>query len=416
MNSEVTGTGRDHSMLKRPYHDDLPAKMHKRRRLSPRGATTGRVSKRRCRPRVACARATHRPFYTSTPLPARSAQTIDFKQLIARQNLCNAEHESQRLGWRPCGKGHFHFAITIKKYTQRKESNLTPEELSLLLQETKSWIIDHNWRWINLSTVIHSLTTAGAFVPTGNMTPAAAKYQARLLENLLNAIIAKSATPDSLDVQGVTNILWALAKMMDSGLKIRPLFEKAVAALLPCIAVQCDQFSTQGISNLLWALAKMVQKGLNLTPQIRNTVLILLPFVLNQQSSFNPQEVCTELWALTTLVECGLELGRVVRQALERLLLCARVRPARFDDHKIALMIQSVAKLPLQAQETPEEAAETASLMLAHLDPASLSSHELIATLWAFVKLLIRSLPLTEKLKNVLRRMMTEILKREDSL
>lgn len=412
MNSEVTGTGRDHSWLKRRYHDDQPAKMYKKRRLSPRSSTSGRE----CWPTVSRARDTRSPFYTSTPLPERSAQTTDFKQLIARQNLCNTEHESHRLGWRPCGKDHFHFAIAIKKYTQRRESLLTHAELALLLQTTRPWTIDHNWRWISLSTVIHSLTTAGAFVPTGNMRPTAGKYQARLLENLLNAIIAKTTTPDRLDVQGVTNILWALARMIDSGLRMRPLFEQAVAALLPYIAIQCDQFSPQGISNLLWALAKMVQRGLNLTPQIKNAVLVLLPFVLSQRSSFNAQEVCTELWALATLVECGLELERDVRHTLEKLLLCARTRPARFDEHKIALMIQSVAKLPVKAQEKLKEAAETASLMLAHLEPDSLSSHELTATLWAFVKLLERSLPLTPKLKDVLRRMMAEILKRGDGL
>ena len=426
MNSEVTGTLRDHSLLKRQYHDDPPAKMYKRGRLSSRSASTSSVStcsastsstsKRKCGPSVARARATGSPFYTSTPLPERSAQTTDFKQLIERQYLYNTEHESHRLGSRPRGEDHFHFAIAIKKCTQRRESILTPEELSLLLHATKSWIIDDNWRWISLSTVIHSLTTAGAFVPTSNVRPTTARDQARLLENLFNAIIAKSATPDSLDVQGVTNILWALARMIDSGLRIKPLFEKAVAALLPYLAIQCDQFSPQGISNLLWALAKLVQKGMNLTPQIKNAVLTLLPFALSQRSSFNAQEVSTELWALATLVECGLELGREVRHTFERLLLCARVWPARFDEHKIALMIQAVAKLPVKAQEIPEETAETASVMLANLAPARLSSHELSETLWAFVKLLESSLPLTSKLKNVLRRMMTEILKRGDNL
>ena len=420
MNSEVTGTGREHSLLKRQYHDDQP-KMYKRRRLSPcsdssSSASTSSTSKRECWPTVAGAHATGRPLYTSTPLPERRAQTADFKQLIARQSLYNMERESQRLGWHPCGKGHFHLAIAIKKYTQRRESILTPEELFLLLQATKSWIIDHNWRWISLSTVIHSLTTAGAFVPTGNVRSTATRYQIRLLENLLNAIIAKSATQDSLDALGVTNILWALARMIDSGLRIRPLFEKVVAALLPYIAIQCDQFSPQGVSNLLWALAKLVQRGMNLTPQIKNAVLLLLPFALSQRSSFSAQEVSTELWALATLVECGLELGREVRHTLERLLLCVRTWPARFDEHKIALMIQSLAKLPLKAQGMPEETAETASMLLTHLDPASLSSNELTATLWAFVKLSEHSLPLTQKLKNVLRRMMTEILRRGDSL
>ena len=415
MNSEVTGTVRDRSLLKRHYHDDQPArKMYKRRCVSPCSASPNSASKRKCWPTVARAHATASPLRTSPRLSERSAQKTEFKQLIARRNLCNTRHESRRLGWRPCGKDHFHFAIAIKKYTQRRGAILTPEELSLLLRATKSWIIDHNWRWINLSTVIHSLTTAGAFVPIGNVRPTVAKYQARLLENLLSAIIAKSATPDIPDVQAVTNILWALARAIDSGLRIRPLFKQTVAALLPCIVIQCDQFSPQGISNLIWALAKMVQKGLNLTAQIRNAVLMLLPFVLSHRSSFKQQELCTVLWALATLVEYGLELGREVRHTLEILLQCARVQLARFDKYKIALMIQSVAKLPFQAQETPGAIAQTASLMLAHLDPASLSSRELTATLWAFVKLLEHTLPLTQQLKNVLHRMMTEILKRGD--
>ena len=415
MNSEVTGTGRDHSSLKRQHPDDLPVKTHKRRRLSPHSdstssASTNSPAKSKCWYTV----ARSSPFYT--PLPERRVQTTDLKQLIERQNSYKSGHGSDRHGWRPCGKNHFHFAIAVKKYTQRRDSILTPEELFLVLQATKSWTIDHNWRWINLSTVLHSLTTAGVFVPTGNVRPTATRYQTRLLENLLDAIIAKTATRESLDVQGVTNILWALARMIDSGLSLRSLFEKTVAALLPYVTSQYDQFSPHGISSLLWALAKLVQRGMDLTAQIEHAVSLLLPFALNQRSSFSAQEVCTELWALATLVGCGLKLGREVRHALERLLLCARTRPARFDEHKIALMIQSLAKLPVKMQGMPEETAETTSLMLTHLDPASLSSNELTATLWAFVKLLDHSLPLTQKLKNVLRRMITEILRRRDGL
>ena len=415
MNSEVTGTGRGHSSLKRQHPDDLPAKTHKRRRLSPRSdstssASTSSPAKSKYWPTV----ARGSPFYT--PLPERRVQTTDLKQLIERQNLYITGRKSGGSGWSPSGKHHFHFAIAVKKYTQRRESILPPEELFMVLQVTKSWTIDHHWRWINLSTVLHSLTTAGVFVPIGNVRPTATRYQTRLLEDLLNAIIAKTATRDNPDAQGVTNILWALARMIDSGLKLRSLFEKVVAALMPYITSQYDQVSPQGISNLLWALAKLVQRGMDLTPQIKNAVLLLLPSVLNQRSSFCPQEVCTELWALATLVNCGLELGREVRHTLERLLLCARTRLARFDEHKIALMIQSLAKLPVKAQGMPEETAETTSLMLAHLDPANLSSNELTATLWAFVKLLDHSLPLTQKRKNVLRRMMTEILRRGEDL
>ena len=408
MNNEVTSTSKGYSSLKRHYRDDQPAKMYKRRRLSPSSA-----SRRQCQPSFVCAHRSH--SRSITPLPRRRAQATDFRQLIERQNLHDIERESQCLGRGYCGKKHFSFVIAIKTYTQKKRSSLTHDEIALLMKATKSWVITPNWSWKSLTAVIHSLTVAGAFVSPIGMTSRTARYQARLLESLLEAVTAKSANPQSLDTLGVTNTLWAAARIVGHGVKLTPLFEETVAALLPFLIDHCDQFTSQGVYNLLWALAKLVEKGMKLTPLISEAVVALSPFAGNHRPYLLAQELSAKLWAMVTLLDFGLENTTEVYLALRELIQSVGSQAALFDDDYSASMIRSLAKLLDSAPEFTLKILTAVSHLLVYLDPARLSPHDLTTTLRVFVNLLKRALPLTPELKNVLRRIVANTLKRKDS-
>ena len=70
---------------------------------------------------------------------------------------------------------------------------------------------------------------------------------------------------DDFTSQGISNLLWALAKLVDNGRLQRDqdgLASQAVTALLPQVVTPPGPFKAQDISNLLWALAKLVDNGL----------------------------------------------------------------------------------------------------------------------------------------------------------
>ncbi|MGI2030716.1 hypothetical protein, partial [Endozoicomonas acroporae] len=66
-----------------------------------------------------------------------------------------------------------------------------------------------------------------------------------------------------------------------------------VAALLPHVKTKAeskeekDRFKPQGVANLLWAAAKLVDNGLTLekTPRLKETVAWLLPYVKTNAES-----------------------------------------------------------------------------------------------------------------------------------
>ena len=64
-----------------------------------------------------------------------------------------------------------------------------------------------------------------------------------------------------------------------------------------------SEFTPQGIANLLWALAKLVEREVLTPEQASEAVTALLPQVQNHQAEFKPQEIANLLWALAKLVE-----------------------------------------------------------------------------------------------------------------
>ena len=72
-------------------------------------------------------------------------------------------------------------------------------------------------------------------------------------------------------------------------------------------------FTSQGISNLLWALAKLVENGwlqLDQDSLTNQAVMTLLPQVVTPPEPFKPQEISNLLWALAVLGD-GVSLNEV---------------------------------------------------------------------------------------------------------
>ena len=83
---------------------------------------------------------------------------------------------------------------------------------------------------------------------------------------------------------------------------------QAVAALLRQVQKHQSDFTSQGVSNLLWALAKLVENGrlqLDQGSLASQAVTALLRQVVTHPRPFNPQEISNLLWALAKLVDNG---------------------------------------------------------------------------------------------------------------
>ena len=123
---------------------------------------------------------------------------------------------------------------------------------------------------------------------------------------------------------------------------------EAVTALLPQVQNHWGEFTPQGIANLLWALAKLVEREVLTPEQASEAVTALLPQVQNHQVEFNPQEIANLLWALVKLVENGrlqLDQGGLVSQAVTALLSQVVTPPEPFKPQAIANLLWALAAL-----------------------------------------------------------------------
>ncbi|MBO9484828.1 hypothetical protein J7439_25920, partial [Salinisphaera sp. G21_0] len=144
-------------------------------------------------------------------------------------------------------------------------------------------------------------------------TPKLKEALAALLSQVKTKAEAKEEK-DHFKAQAVANLYWAVAKLVDNGLELEktPKLKEAVVALLPHVKTKAeskeekDHFNTQATTNLLWALAKLVDNGLELkkTPKLKEALAALLPRVKTKAESteekdlFIPQHIANLLWAL----------------------------------------------------------------------------------------------------------------------
>ncbi|MBO9484860.1 hypothetical protein J7439_26080, partial [Salinisphaera sp. G21_0] len=177
-------------------------------------------------------------------------------------------------------------------------------EQSQLIHLLQNFTATRSWNWRSLTTTLHSLTSAGVFTPHQPMDECVKLTQAALLSTLLDAIIFKcSKKPQArnIEAQEITNMLWAMAKLVANGQERTPELKKAVAALLPHLNAKKAHFIPQEITNLLWAMAKLVDSGQQRTPEFNGAVAALLPHVNAQKANFKPQEFTNLLWAMAKL-------------------------------------------------------------------------------------------------------------------
>ncbi|WBA79352.1 DUF1601 domain-containing protein [Endozoicomonas sp. GU-1] len=318
----------------------------------------------------------HNEFYHSSDacssqnLMFRSVNSAqDFNALIKQEVMDGLVSKSDHFGHRYDGRNHGQYASSIKKYTSAAKRPLNRAEQSQLMRLLQNFTATRSWNWRSLTTTLHSLTSAGVFTPHKPMDERVNRTQAALLSTLLDSIIFNcNQKPEARDIgaQEITNLLWAMAKLVDSGQERTPELKEAVAALLPHVKAQKDQFKPQGVANLLWVMAKMVDNGQEQTPELNKAVVALLPCVNAQKAHFKPQEITNLLWAMAKLVDNGLERTPGRKEAVAALLPHVNAHKANFTPQGIANLLWAMAKLVDNGQERTPELIDAVAALLPH--------------------------------------------------
>ncbi|MBO9484287.1 RAP domain-containing protein [Salinisphaera sp. G21_0] len=357
-----------------------------------------------------------------------------FHALITPEKMAWLAEGSARYGDRYDGRNHGQFACSIKQYASGAKRPLNHSEQRQLIPLLHDFKVTPRWTWRSLTTTLHSLTSAGVFTPHKFMNEGYREIQATLLSTLLDALILKcnqKTEAIDIDIQGITNLLWALAKLVDNGLELEktPKLKEAVTALLPLVQSKAeskvDHFTPQEVANLLWAMAKLVGNGLKLenTPKLKEAVAALLPLVKTKadakKDQFKPQEVTNLLWAVAKLVDNGLKLEKTpkLKHVVAALLphVKNKAESKEEKDHlnaqATANLLWAVAKLVDHGLEleTTVQLKEAVTALLPHVKTRTESKQEkdhfipqhIANLLWALAKLVDNGLALekTAKLK-----------------
>ena len=164
----------------------------------------------------------------------------------------------------------------------------------------------HSFNERSLSVCVHSLvasqllypprSTRGQRTASGGEGGSIKKAQKTLIEQLARAVESRATlqerAPCGFDAQEISNLLWALAKLVENGLLQMDqggLVSQTVTSLLPKVVTPPGPFKPQEISNLLWALAKLVENRLLQLDQgflASQAVTALLPQVVTPPGPF----------------------------------------------------------------------------------------------------------------------------------
>ncbi len=301
--------------------------------------------------------------------------------------------KSQRFGQRYDGRDHGLYASSVKKYTLAVKRPLNRGEQSQLMRLLQNFTASRSWNWRSLTTTLHSLTSAGVFTVHKPMDARVKHTQAALLSTLFDSITFNcNQKPEArdIDAQGIANLLWAMAKMLDNGQEQTPEFNGAVVALLPHVDAQKDQFKTQGIANLLSAMAKLVDNGQERTPELNEAVASLLSHVNGQKKDqFNSQHIANLLWAIAKLMDNGQEQTPAFNETVSVLLLRVRPQKANFKPQEITNLLWAMAKLVDNKQEQTPELKEAVAALLpcVNTQKAQFNPQDIANLLWAMAKL-----------------------------
>ena len=338
----------------------------------------------------------HRTFgaRSFSHLSRRSVKpTESFDDLIKQEKFDELVRRAHRFGDRYDGRNHSQYACSIKRYASFLNRPLNPDEQSqlipLLRQNLKP---SRSWSWRSLTTTVHSLTSAGVFTPHKLLDESVKRAQAALLSTLLAPITIKcNQKPEAKDIddQGITNMLWAMAKLVDNGQELTPKLKEAVAALLPHASAQKVQFIPQHVVNLLWAMAKLVDYGQERTPRLTEAVVTQLSQVNALKDQFIPQGIANLLWAIAKLVDNGQERTQVLKEAVAALLLQVKTQKDQFNPQGITNLLWAMAKLLDNGQKrTPVLDVAVAALWpRVNAQKANFKPQEIANLLWAMAKL-----------------------------
>ncbi len=351
----------------------------------------------------------------------------DFKALITHEKVDCLLRISTHYGDRYDGKKHSQFALSIKQYTSASKRPLHHSEQRQLMPLLYDFKVTPGWTWRSLTTTFHSFTSAGVFTSDKYTEEWVKKTQAALLSTLLDqAILNCNQTLEArdLDVHGINNLLWSVAKLVDNGLELEktPKLKEAVAALLIHVKAKAkspeerEHFIPQHIANLLWSVAKLVDNGLELdkTLVLREAVAALLPHVIAKAESekyhFIPQHIAILLWAVAKLVDKGLEKTPTLKGTLAALLPHVKTKAEskeekdHFNTQGIANLLWAFAKLVDNGLELEKisKLKEVVAALLPHVKTKAEANAEkghfnnqgIANLLWALAKLVDNGLEL----------------------
>ncbi|MGO0309281.1 DUF1601 domain-containing protein [Endozoicomonas acroporae] len=386
--------------------------------------------------------ANHPPRHSIKPVQ-------DFNALITQERMDDLIRISAHYGDRYDGKKHSQFACSIKQYTSRSKRPLNQtEQHQLMIPLLHAFKATSGWPWRSLTTTLHSFTSAGVFTPHQYMNERSMEAQAALLSTLLDAVILKcNQKPDAMgiDTRGTANLLWALAKMVGNGLELEttPKLKEAVATLLPHVKTKAesieekDHFNPQEITNLLWAVAKLLDNGLELEkiPKLKETVVALLSHVKTKAESkegkdhFNTQGTANLLWAMAKMVDNGLEKTPKLNEAVAALLPLVKTKAEskeerdHFKPQEVANLVWAVAKLVDNGLEKTAKLKEAVAALLPQVKTKAESKEErdhvnpqvTANLLWAMAKLVDNGLEKTPKLKEAVAALLPHVKTKAES-
>ncbi|WP_422469000.1 DUF1601 domain-containing protein, partial [Endozoicomonas sp. ALC013] len=272
----------------------------------------------------------------------------DFNALIKPEIMAGLVRKSDRFGHRYDGRDHGLYASSVKKYTSSAKRPLNRAEQSQLMRLLQNFAATRSWNWRSLTTTLHSLTSAGVFSLHKPMDERVKLTQASLLSTLFDAIIFncnQKPPARDIDAQGVANLLWAMAKLVDNGQERTPEFNEALVALLHHVNAQKAHFKPQEVTNLVWAMAKLVDNGQEQTPDLKEAMFALLPYVNVQKDRFIPQAITNLLWAMAKMVDNGQEHTPRFKEAVAALLPRVNAHKDQFNAQGIANLLWAMAKL-----------------------------------------------------------------------
>ncbi|WP_422459242.1 RAP domain-containing protein [Endozoicomonas sp. ALB115] len=237
--------------------------------------------------------------YPSLNLLCRSViPAQNFNALIKQEIMADLVSKTDRYAPFYDGKPHSRYASSIKKYTSAVKRPLHRVEQSQLIHLLQNFTVTRSWNWRSLTTTLHSLTSAGVFTPHNPMEERVQLTQTALLCVLLDGIILKYIEkPEArdIDAQGIANLLWAMAKLVDNGQEQTPGLNEAVVTLLPLVNAQKYQFNAQGIANQLWAMAKL---GELIELNLATSTFESLVYRINKYLQFSQEEISMSLWGV----------------------------------------------------------------------------------------------------------------------